>query len=153
MRVIIMRGLPGSGKSTWIERNFDRDQAFICSADRYFKNGPNGEYQFDPRRIGDAHAWCQKSFLTFLERWRDENFLFEDFLIVDNTNIKLWEMAYYVGLSRVFGIEPEIVRIEAEVETCIRRNVHDVPAETIMRMHSSMEKVPHHFAHERIVRQ
>lgn len=50
----IVRGLPGSGKSTFAKSlggvNYEADMFFI---------NENGEYNFDPSKLKDAHNWCR----------------------------------------------------------------------------------------------
>lgn len=56
--MIIMRGVPGAGKSTITEhlkRKLNTD--CVCSADQYFMK--DGDYQFDKKLIKDAHQYCQ----------------------------------------------------------------------------------------------
>lgn len=151
MRVIIMRGLPGSGKSWWTDnifRQYKEGEVEICSADHAFYTGPNGAYEFKAEKLGEAHLLCQKKFHSLLACEAKEvqaEKIQVQCLVVDNTNVRLWEMAYYVGLSRVFGIEPEIVHVVAPYWACIRRNVHGVPAEVIKRMAKEWEETPAHF--------
>ena len=62
--LILLRGIPGAGKTTVSE--LFGDGTTIHSADDYFyENGPNpGEYDFDRDKLGAAHAQCK--FLTEL---------------------------------------------------------------------------------------
>lgn len=53
----ILRGAPGSGKTTWALAN--RQTSTLCSADHYF-TGPDGVYRFDASKIGLAHAACRE---------------------------------------------------------------------------------------------
>ena len=55
----IMRGLPGSGKSTIASRIQEQlPQVQVCSADHHFID-EEGEYRFDLSKLGAAHAACQ----------------------------------------------------------------------------------------------
>jgi hypothetical protein len=67
--VYIMRGVSGSGKSTWIAnkiRELERLRLFVqppvrtavCSADDFFVHPSTGNYVYDPRKIGEAHMSC-----------------------------------------------------------------------------------------------
>lgn len=56
MRVTILRGLPGAGKSTWTQSHCPG--AVVISADDFFV-GRDGLYRFNPGRIFAAHAACQ----------------------------------------------------------------------------------------------
>jgi hypothetical protein len=53
--VIVCRGLPGAGKSTYVATL--SPGAVVCSADSYFV-GPDGAYRFDPAKLGQAHEAC-----------------------------------------------------------------------------------------------
>jgi len=57
--MFLLRGVPGSGKSTIskrIQQLYDTD--CVCSADDYFMK--NGTYNYDNSKIQDAHKWCQQ---------------------------------------------------------------------------------------------
>ena len=61
--IFIMRGLPGSGKSTIVKSmknvygHFDSHKIAVCSADAYFMK--NGFYKFDASKLNDSHGECQ----------------------------------------------------------------------------------------------
>ena len=50
----IVRGIPGSGKSTFAKRLVIHD-FLVCEADKYFVDKETGEYNFDFTKIKDAH--------------------------------------------------------------------------------------------------
>lgn len=84
--LIIMRGLPGSGKSTKA-KTLAGEQGLIYSTDDFFM--VNGKYEYDPKMIGEYH---NRNF----ERTQKAMFEGKPLIIVDNTNIRLWEMKKYV---------------------------------------------------------
>jgi adenylate kinase family enzyme len=99
--VIIMRGLPGSGKTTMAaelaylaQRVYGRP-THICSADEYLYNG-QGEYEWSPERLAAAHNCCFDEFKETLE-----NNVFT--VIVDNTNIRHNEYERYATEARLAG--------------------------------------------------
>ena len=60
----IIRGLPGSGKSTLsgqIVKAYTEQgkRAIICSADDYFIDQRTGNYNWDGNRLDEAHNWCR----------------------------------------------------------------------------------------------
>ncbi len=59
----IVRGLPGSGKSTFAKFVGD---SFV-EADMFFMK--NGKYEFDMSKIRDAHSWC----LSTVRAWMQMN--------------------------------------------------------------------------------
>lgn len=128
-RATILRGLPGSGKSTEAAK---LPVNLVCSADDYFI--VNGVYCFDPSRIGQAHVACMKSFLIALDEGWD--------VAVDNTNVRLFELTPYRLAALAKGYEVEIIRVVADAETCAKRNSHGVPLATIQKMAASFEDVP-----------
>lgn len=127
--VIVMRGISGAGKSTFIQKNFP--DAVVCSADHFFSE--NGDYKrdFDPRLLGEAHATCLKKFIQAVyER--------ESLIVVDNTHIRVWECQNYVDIARLAHYEVRVVSIMpktiAQLQECAKRNSHFVPKETIAGM-------------------
>jgi predicted kinase len=123
-RVIIMRGVPGSGKSTLAREMFPN--AVFCSADDYFM--VEGKYCFDPSKIALAHQACWRKFYGAL---CDQVPL----IVVDNsaTNVAE-EVAPYVLPSEVMGCQVEVLTIWADPELAASRNVHGVPAKTVLLM-------------------
>ncbi len=131
--VIILRGLPGSGKSTWAKINYPK--APICSADNWFVK--EGKYKFNPKEIGMAHEACMEEFLmqTLLSGIDPPT------VIVDNTNIELWELSPYLSVAKACGHSVRIVRFETPIDICITRNIHGVPASTIRSMKNRFQEV------------
>lgn len=142
--VIIFRGVPGSGKSTiasfyLMANEVNPGTSEICSADDYFMQ--DGEYKWDPTKLPQAHKWCQEKFARALEKQ-------VPIIIVDNTNIKLRDMNYYIEKAKEYGTVPIVWRVERDIDKCIQANQHGVPAETIHRMHKQMEPYPREFVFE-----
>ena len=133
MNVIILRGIPGSGKSTYIRKNLP--EAWIFSADHFFMVGE--EYKFDPSKLPQAHAACLREYLewlTFVEgrrcRWP---------LVVDNTNTSVMEIAPYAALALAYGASLRIVTIKCDPAVAAARNVHGVPEAAVLAMAKRLE--------------
>ena len=130
-KVIIMRGIPGSGKSTRAREILKQYRAkdksvLIVSADHYFEDG-RGNYSFNPRFIGDAHRWCYNTFTLKVTRGIN-------LVIVDNTNTQLWEYKRYVDFAEEAGYEVEIEAIvpdNSKIEEWHARCIHGVPLDKI----------------------
>lgn len=141
MKMIINRGIPGSGKTShWTRRdNPDLQGSYIvCSADFFFyKFNPEGntEYQFDPKKLKEAHGAC---FRRAIEAVLSGGY---STIVIDNTNIELDHISPYLALANAYGIEVEIHEHLVDVEVAIQRNVHQVPAEVIRRMDARKKEV------------
>lgn len=134
--VIIMRGLPGSGKSMAVgtistERGYK--SCFTASADHFFMK--DGVYKYDPLKTADAHNYCMKRFLN-------EILLDYDAIFVDNTNIKVIQFDAYVRIARALECEVEIVEVHRKIDQCVEKNVHMVPGEVIQEMAEEIEPSP-----------
>ena len=144
MLIKIMRGVSGSGKSTkakkliqeYLNEN-DGDSAIICSADQYFVDPVSGKYEFNPKKLGEAHSFCRGKFKAALE-------LGADLVIVDNTNTKRWEFKPYVEMAKAYECECEEVIVggleENDLKVYANRNTHGVPLDAIRKMAKRFEK-------------
>ena len=139
-RVILMRGISGSGKNTYISKHFP--EAFVCSADDYFVD-PSGNYNFDRRKLGSAHGGCKEKFIKALHSR-------EPLIIINNTNTMLREMNPYVKPARRQGYRIECIRLDVPVEVAHARNVHGVPYGAVKAMAERMANVPTDW-HEKVI--
>jgi predicted kinase len=114
MELVLIRGLPGSGKST-MARAMKTHRHF--EADMFFTD-LDGAYLYDASKIKAAHEWCQMNAKWALERGES--------VVVSNTFTRQFEMAPYFAMAKTFGIEPRIVEATGNWP-----NVHGVPAEVV----------------------
>lgn len=129
--ITIMRGIPGSGKTTWVKKH--RKGAHVVSADDYFMQG--GQYCFSPALLGEAHKECLRKFVKLLlEGYKD--------IVVDNTNVRAHEIAPYYRLAEAYERPVEIVWCLAHPADAAARNIHGVPHETVHKMALSFESLP-----------
>lgn len=148
MKVIIMLGPSGSGKSTWAINNAPQGYVHLSADDFFWKEG---RYQFDPVKLPDAHDECLREFADRVTYCFAKNS--PTTVVVDNTNIRAWEIAPYYRLAEAFlGKESvEIVTVRTPPEVCVKRNIHGVPAEVIYRMCDTFEQLPPHWNQRTVV--
>ena len=124
----IVRGIPGSGKSTFAKSlggtHFEADMFFM----------KDGEYKFDMFKLKDAHKWCQDSVNTamILNTTADLN----KTIVVSNTFTQEWEMKPYFELAEVHGYKVFSIIIENRHGGV---NEHNVPEEVLSSMKNRFE--------------
>ena len=121
--LILLRGLPGSGKSTFAEVI----GGFRCEADMYFME--DGKYKFDITRIEKAHSWCKEQCQSFMVREKPK-------VIVSNTFTQAWEMEAYYELAKTYGYKVTSVIVENRHEG---KSIHSVPDTTLGNMRNRFE--------------
>ncbi len=131
--LFLVRGLPGSGKSTFAKHIWN-DYA-ICEADQYFIDKSTGEYKFDASKLKDAHAWCQEQVEI---RMKDNavNPQYYPEIVVSNTSTMEWEMQPYMDLANKYGYTVFSLIVENRHNG---NNVHGVPADKIVQMKDRFE--------------
>ena len=133
-RLVIMRGLPGSGKSTYVRLHYTDSESVVCSADDFFVQ-PDGEYLFNPTLLPRAHGECMVRAEVAMRHGMP-------LVIVDNTNTTSGEWLVYQHLAGVHGYEVELVTVfdggltDAELAA---RNRHGVPEVAIAAMRARWE--------------
>jgi predicted kinase len=122
--LFIVRGIPGSGKSTFAKtlggQHYEADMFFIDE---------DGNYKFDGTKIKDAHKWCQ----SFVET---DMVLEYPKIVVSNTFTQEWEMEPYFKLAKEYGYAVFTIVVENRHGG---NNVHDVPEDKIEQMCNRFE--------------
>ena len=123
----IIRGLPGSGKSTMAKKLLavSPPTAVWAEADHYFTDA-NGVYTFNAAQLGAAHGECY----DLVEQALCDGHC----AIVSNTFTTLREMRPYFELALRHGIRPDVV-------TCYDNfgSIRGVPEDVVDRMRTRFQ--------------
>ena len=119
----IVRGIPGSGKSTFAKTlggsHHETDNFFIV----------DGKYKFDGTKIKEAHNWCQNKVKTDMMIGREK-------IVVSNTFTQEWEMEPYFEMAKEFGYKTFSIVVENRHGGT---NQHEVPEEVLTKMRERFE--------------
>jgi predicted kinase len=117
--LIIVRGIPGSGKSTFA-KILGRA---VCTADDWHTDR-NGNYNWKPENVGKSHAWCQRKCERFMKRSIER-------VIIANTSTTEKELDVYYQLAEKYGYRVYSIIVENRHDGV---SEHNVPEETIEKM-------------------
>lgn len=152
MKVFILSGIPGSGKSTYAKKlaedweNLGEPSSMFSADD--FRHDEEGNYIFTKEGNAIAHACCLRSYLNHITNAR------RGVTIVDNTNISEYEIAPYFALGEAYGCEVSVTTILADLGTALKSNVHNVPLKVIHEMDQKLRDriLPRHWNHHVLLR-
>jgi len=122
--LFIIRGLPGSGKSTVARKIAHVAGIEHVEADMYFMK--SNEYHFDPKQLGAAHRWCFETVAQCINRGED--------VVVSNTFTKLWEMQNYILKAFCNDYNIRVIQCNGKWD-----NVHNVPQDKLDQMRDRFE--------------
>lgn len=146
MKVFILRGVAGSGKDTYIERvlRLLYPALRVFSSDNFFVNPITGVYEFAGAKLPEAHGWNLREFTRAVylrfEEYLKSHVHSDDVLVVNNTNLRVFEFAPYAGLALAHGCELEIITLATDWQVAAARNIHGVPEKSVMNMALALDK-------------
>jgi predicted kinase len=121
--LVLIRGLPGSGKSTMARAM----TGFVhLEADMHMMI--NGVYQYDASKVADSHNQCKAQVREALGTGHN--------VVVSNTFSRALEMADYLAIAKGLGVSVRVVEATGRWP-----NVHGVPQDRIEQMRRRWEKV------------
>lgn len=118
--IVLLRGIPGSGKSTTAKELFPNCVHF--EADMYWYD-KDGNYNFDITKLANAHAWCEMQV---------ENSMIDGFnVVVSNTLTTEKELNPYLELAKKYDYKVISLIVENRHGGT---NIHNVPEQTLQKM-------------------
>ena len=123
-KLTLIRGLPGSGKSTMARKIAVETGALHVEADMWI----NYSEKWRKESVKMAHAICQEQANKALYYGRDT--------VVSNTFTQQWEMQPYLDMARHYGAQVEIITTAGDYGS-----VHNVPDDVIAAMRERWEEV------------
>jgi predicted kinase len=122
-KLILIRGFPGSGKSTFAKQfkclHLEQDMALM----------KDGEYKWTQDSISEAVNFCQKMTSKAIELGVD--------VVVSNTFTRLWEMDFYLRLAKYYKYEVEVYRMMGNYGS-----IHNVPEKAMEKMRARWQDFP-----------
>lgn len=122
--LILLRGLPGSGKSTFANLLSENGKYPMFSVDDYFTNGISNEYVFDFKNNHLAYKQCEEFTKAAMEAKVKKIFVHNTFTID-------WELEPYFKLASVFNYTIFAVTVENYHQN---KNIHNVSDDQLQKM-------------------
>jgi predicted kinase len=129
--VVILRGLPGSGKSSVAD--LFRTHYRISMDQFWVRDGR--EYKFDYSQLDEAIKWTQDQFLKALTLCGP----LPQLIVVDNVNYAKDHFQFFVDEAKKVGANVYFVHIERTLDEL--KNHHNVPEEKVLEMAEKWEHI------------
>jgi predicted kinase len=121
--LIIIRGLPGAGKTT-LAKLLAEDKYPVFSIDDYFTNSETGTYHFDFSKNHLAYKACEQSVEQAMQCHAIKIF-------VHNVFSYKWEMEPYFALAQKYNYTVHVITVENYHGN---KNKHQISDEQMQKM-------------------
>ena len=129
--VVMMVGIPASGKSTWISQN-RKPSWNVISPDQFLEE--KYDYEWTPERASEAWA---RSFQRYGQYLLDGGTV-----VWDATFLSPIIRASVLHIGKGAGFKTQAIFFDIDIDVCIQRNSkrfrEPVPEQTIRRMHAAL---------------
>ena len=122
--LILLRGLPGAGKSSLAAVLSENGKYPAFAIDDFFTNKETGEYTFEFSKNYLAYAQCEELTKQALDKGIEKVF-------VDNTFTFMWELEPYFKLAATFNYTLYVLTVEKYHSL---ENIHGVSQDQLEKM-------------------
>ncbi|MES2132383.1 MAG: AAA family ATPase [Bacteroidota bacterium] len=122
--IILLRGLPGSGKTTLAKLLTEGGKYPCYSVDDYFTNSETGEYCFEYQNNHLAYKQCEENTRTAMLKGSSK-------IMVHNTFTIDWELETYFKMAAEYNYNLFVVTVENYHHS---KNAHAISDEQIAKM-------------------
>lgn len=121
--LILLRGLPGSGKTT-LAKVLSETKWPVFSVDDYFTDPTTGEYRFSYQDNHLAYKACT-------EKTKQAMMMGTEKIFIDNTFTLEWEIEPYFNLAKEFNYRVFVITVENRHQG---KNIHGISKEQLKKM-------------------
>ena len=125
-KIFIVRGIPGSGKTTLAKSIAKKYNTKEFEADHYLLN-KEGKYEYDKGKLAYAHSKCITEGFRHLQK--------NHAVVFANTFIRKSEIEFYAKYMKEHNINAEVYIAQPNFAG---KTLHNVPQEEIKRMEQEM---------------
>lgn len=129
--LILLRGLPGSGKTTLANLLSEEGKYPVFSVDDYFTHPETGDYQFKFDENYLAYQSCERNTRLAMERGEKK-------IILHNTFTLEWELKPYFEMASKFSYQVFVMTLENRHSG---KNVHGVSKDQLEKMAANYKVV------------
>ena len=122
----IIRGVPGSGKTTMAKKMIQAGMAEIHAEADMFMVDSHGDYEFNAASLKDCHQSCKNLVDAAMQVGKD--------IVVSNTFTRKWEIQDYIDMAEDNGYGVTVIVCQGEYE-----NEHNVPDSKVVDMLNRFE--------------
>lgn len=138
--VVILRGIPGSGKTYLVENSSENNELpylTVCSPKQLFYRAGNSK--MNQSELNIAEAYCRSGFLQALNSG-------SSLVVVDDCHAQTWQYAFYCKLACVFGFSVRVLEIQVNdrdgIMECLKQGDSGSSMEELLEMVRDWEEDP-----------
>lgn len=132
--LILMVGVSGSGKTTWVRENLGHLSPTVCAADDFCVD-LDGKWCWSHETVLAAHSVCKRRFNESIAAQHP-------LIVVDNQNLMAQHRQHYLDWARKHGYQCFLLVMDCDLTAAFERNTHGVTKNGILRQHQRLDLDP-----------